>query len=47
MKDQETSIPNGTQYLYIIGHQERFADYIANICERLVYLETGELVDLN
>ncbi|COJ04342.1 phosphate signaling complex protein PhoU [Streptococcus pneumoniae] len=47
MKDQETSIPNGTQYLYIIGHLERFADYIANICERLVYLETGELVDLN
>lgn len=47
MKDQETSIPNGTQYLYIIGHLERFADYIANICERVVYLETGELIDLN
>lgn len=47
MKDQETSIPNGTQYLYIIGHLERFADYIANICERVIYLETGELIDLN
>lgn len=47
MKDQETSIPNGTQYLYITGHLERFADYIANICERVVYLETGELIDLN
>ncbi|MGP6368107.1 phosphate signaling complex protein PhoU [Streptococcus dysgalactiae] len=47
MKDQKTSIPNGTQYLYIIGHLERFADYIANICERVVYLETGELIDLN
>ncbi|MEE3742854.1 phosphate signaling complex protein PhoU [Streptococcus dysgalactiae] len=47
MKDQETSISNGTQYLYIIGHLERFADYIANICERVVYLETGELIDLN
>ncbi|SQF66564.1 phosphate signaling complex protein PhoU [Streptococcus dysgalactiae] len=47
MKDQETSIPNGTQYLYIIGHLERFADYIANICERVVYFETGELIDLN
>lgn len=47
MKDRETSIPNGTQYLYIIGHLERFADYIANICERVVYLETGELIDLN
>lgn len=47
MKDQETSIPNGTQYLYITWHLERFADYIANICERVVYLETGELIDLN
>lgn len=47
MKDQETSILNGTQYLYITGHLERFADYIANICERVVYLETGELIDLN
>lgn len=47
MKDQEISIPNGTQYLYITGHLERFADYIANICERVVYLETGELIDLN
>ncbi|QET82163.1 phosphate signaling complex protein PhoU [Streptococcus dysgalactiae] len=47
MKDQETSIPNGTQYLCITGHLERFADYIANICERVVYLETGELIDLN
>lgn len=47
MKDYKTSIPNGTQYLYITGHLERFADYIANICERVVYLETGELIDLN
>ncbi|XCY66094.1 phosphate signaling complex protein PhoU [Streptococcus iniae] len=47
MKEQETSVRNGAQYLYMIGHIERFADYIANICERLVYLETGELVELN
>ncbi|MGT2887625.1 phosphate signaling complex protein PhoU [Streptococcus didelphis] len=47
MKEQTISIKNGAQYLYIIGHIERFADYISNICERLVYLETGELVELN
>ncbi|EGJ26616.1 phosphate signaling complex protein PhoU [Streptococcus porcinus] len=47
MKEQETSIRNGAQYLYMIGHVERFSDYISNICERLVYLETGELVELN
>ncbi|MGT2933328.1 phosphate signaling complex protein PhoU [Streptococcus catagoni] len=47
MKEQDTSIRNGTEYLKMIGHIERFADYISNICERLVYLETGELVELN
>ncbi|MFU2206661.1 phosphate transport system regulatory protein PhoU, partial [Streptococcus pluranimalium] len=35
------------EYLAILNHLERFGDYVANICERLVYLETGELVKLN
>lgn len=47
MKEQETSVRNGAQYLYMMGHIERFSDYISNICERIVYLETGELVELN
>ncbi|EHI69939.1 phosphate signaling complex protein PhoU [Streptococcus ictaluri] len=47
MKDQETSVTNGTEYLAILGHLERFADYIANICERVVYLETGQIIELN
>lgn len=47
MKEQETSVRNGAQYLYMMGHIERFGDYISNLCERIVYLETGELVELN
>lgn len=47
MKEQETSVRNGAQYLYMMVHIERFGDYISNICERIVYLETGELVELN
>ncbi|WP_159795556.1 phosphate signaling complex protein PhoU [Streptococcus halichoeri] len=47
MKVQEASIRNGTEYLKILGHLERFGDYIATICERMVYLETGELIELN
>lgn len=47
MKAQETSVRNGSQYLYMMGHIERFGDYISNICERIVYLETGVLVELN
>ncbi|MGV3010429.1 phosphate signaling complex protein PhoU [Streptococcus thoraltensis] len=47
MKHQDAHIRNGTEYLAILNHIERFGDYIANICERLVYLETGKLVELN
>lgn len=47
MKHQDAHIRNGTEYLSILNHIERFGDYIASICERLVYLETGELVELN
>ncbi|EHJ56126.1 phosphate transport system regulatory protein PhoU [Streptococcus urinalis FB127-CNA-2] len=47
MKIQETSIRNGTEYISILKHIERYSDYISNICERLVYLETGEITELN
>ena len=47
MKHHDAHIRNGTEYLSILNHLERFGDYVANICERLVYLETGELVELN
>lgn len=47
MKHQEVHIRNGTEYLFILNHIERFSDYVASICERLVYLETGYSVELN
>lgn len=36
---------SGTYYLSIALHMERMADYLTNICERLVYIETGQLVE--
>ncbi|MBF0780978.1 hypothetical protein IR114_07715 [Granulicatella sp. 19428wC4_WM01] len=28
------------------SHLERIADYVTNICEHVVYIQTGELVEL-
>lgn len=36
---------SGTYYLSMALHMERMADYLTNICERLVYIETGQLVE--
>ncbi|MFA9467852.1 phosphate signaling complex protein PhoU [Streptococcus sp. E24BD] len=42
--DRETDLVlSGTYYLSIALHMERMADYLTNICERLVYIETGRL----
>lgn len=36
---------SGTYYLSMAFNMERMADYLTNICERLVYIETGQLVE--
>lgn len=46
MKAQTIAIYQGTEYLSMLKHIERFADDITSICERLVYLETGEIISL-
>lgn len=44
--DKESDLViSGTYYLSLALHMERMADYLTNICERLVYIETGQLVD--
>lgn len=37
----------GIDYINIGNNLERFGDYITNICERVVYLDTGSIVELN
>jgi phosphate transport system protein len=35
-------------YLIWVGHNlERIADRVTNICERVVFLVTGEMVEIN
>ena len=37
----------GMQLLWIAHHYERVADRATNIAERLIYIETGEMPELN
>lgn len=47
MQQNQLSVANGTQYMDIVMHLERVADYITNVCERIVYIKTHRIVELN
>lgn len=40
-------INQGTKFLFVGRYLERMADHITNICERVIYINKGELVDIN
>ncbi len=41
------SVNQATQFLFVCKFLERIGDHVTNICEWIVYLVTGEIVDLN
>ncbi len=45
-KDPDTILGN-TYYMMVTSYLERIADYATNICEWVVYLKTGKIVELN
>lgn len=45
-RDPET-VDAGSDYAFIGMDLERIGDYVTNIAENIVYLDTGEVVDLN
>ncbi len=47
MKADPKVVFNGSGYITVASDVERAADYITNICERIIYLKTGEIVELN
>ena len=47
MERKRELIPAGIDYLGVAGSLERIGDYVTNICERVVFLNTGEIVELN
>lgn len=46
IKDPQT-VPRALELLIVARHLERAADHLTNVCERVVYMVTGELRELN
>ncbi len=40
-------VPRALEFLIVARHLERAADHLTNVCERVVYMVTGELRELN
>lgn len=47
MQKNTDMVPSGISYINIGNSLERIGDYVTNICERIVYLNTGEIIELN
>lgn len=47
MEKNAEVITTGISYINVANSLERIGDYVTNICERIVYLNTGEIVELN
>lgn len=46
MKDDAKNVFNGAEYISVLMHMKRIADYATNICERVVYIQTGQIIEL-
>ena len=47
MKNNSDLVIGGTDYLFVSRYLERIGDYVTNICEWIIYLETGKIAELN
>lgn len=47
MEENPEIIQTGISYIGISNNLERVGDYVTNICERVVFISTGEIVELN
>ncbi|MGX6962179.1 phosphate signaling complex protein PhoU [Vagococcus xieshaowenii] len=47
MKEDSDLVEIGTDYLRVARFLERIGDYVTNICEWIIYLKTGKIVELH
>jgi phosphate transport system protein len=38
------AVSRGAQWLFVLKHLERIADYVTNICEQIVYMARGQVI---
>lgn len=44
MKRDSAAVERGSQWLFILKHLERIADYVTNICEQIVFMSRGQVI---
>ncbi|MFO8068803.1 MAG: phosphate signaling complex protein PhoU [Alkalibacterium sp.] len=47
MKRDPELVLGATNYILVAGNLERIGDYVTNLCEWIVYLESGKITELN
>jgi phosphate transport system protein len=44
MTRDTSTVSRGAQWLFILKHLERIADYVTNICEQIVFMSRGQVI---
>jgi len=44
MTRDSSTVARGAQWLSVLKHLERIADYVTNICEQIVYMARGQVI---
>jgi phosphate transport system protein len=44
MERDPAAVARGAQWLFMLKHLERIADYVTNICEQIVYMARGQVI---
>ena len=44
MKRDPSNVRRGAEWLFVLKHLERIADYVTNICEQIVYMSRGQVI---
>jgi phosphate transport system protein len=39
-----SAVSRGAQWLFVLKHLERIADYVTNLCEQIVYMARGQVI---
>ena len=44
MERDPSTVGRGAEWLFVLKHLERIADYVTNICEQIVYMARGQVI---
>jgi phosphate transport system protein len=44
MARDSANVARGAEWLFVLKHLERIADYVTNICEQIVYMARGQVI---